>query len=520
MLAFSNAEVPYDRPTKEVRVKGTLKTKFDKERKKAAKEKTSDPRDGADQIALKRAAVDIAISQDMIGRVRKLIELSKKGSLERAEYHHRLADHLLDLKAYHEFQVGELEEVIFQHEQAREHAKAKTARARQARHKKAAKSAAKQAVAELAKLADNRAYDKYKHADQVLFSYAFELGLLGRQEAMQRAYVKLVHDFPTSKYTANAFLALGDFKFAQSDIANAVRLYQKVVDGYPSSPVYAYALYKLAWCYLNPQGAADPQYSKSLATFVDSIKATLAGRAGSEANARLLRRDARRDLVRAYVHAGKPSAAWAFFERVGQGPKKSENMARKMMEGLALAYFSEGHYVESSYVYRRLQQLFEEDPMTCEWQYRIVVNALATDDAGIQWKETERLASRWGDAAGSKWSKVDKKRCRDKTEEMLQRMATVWHSEADKTSKDATYEYARKAYEAYLKHFERAKSSYDCASTTRNSCGNKPGERWKPRKVSRAKPSSSSRTRPSWPRCKLSQKASGPRSRPTPRCSR
>jgi TPR repeat protein len=88
------------------------------------------------------------------------------------------------------------------------------------------------------------------------------------------------------------------YYFGQNQIADALKLYQKIVDGYKDSPVYAYALYKMAWCYLNPIGTAEPQYTASLNKFVETVKATLEGRAGNEANAKQLRRDARRDMVK------------------------------------------------------------------------------------------------------------------------------------------------------------------------------------------------------------------------------
>jgi hypothetical protein len=85
-------------------------------------------------------------------------------------------------------------------------------------------------------------------------------------------------------------------------------------------------------------------------------------------------------MVKAYVHAGKPSKAQEFFEKIGDGPKKDENMSRKMLELLAGAYFGEGMYVESTATYKNLQAKYDGDPMECTWQAAIVVNALASDD--------------------------------------------------------------------------------------------------------------------------------------------
>src|SRR5690606_32630805 len=151
-------------------------------------------------------------------------------------------------------------------------------------------------------LVSNAKYSKYKRMDEALYYYAFELGELGEEAKMQAAYQRLINDFPNSPYIANAYLAFADYYYGKGQIGNAVRLYERVTQ-FKESPVYAYARYKLAWCHLNPIGEFDARYDKSLNYFVETIQATKEGRAGSEANGKQLRRDARRDLVRAYVHA-------------------------------------------------------------------------------------------------------------------------------------------------------------------------------------------------------------------------
>src|SRR5262249_42675351 len=139
----------------------------------------------------------------------------------------------------------------------------------------------------------------------------------------------------------------------------------------------------------------EPRYDKSLSYFTMTIQATLEGRAGSEENARQLRSDTRRDLVRALVHVAKPTKAWDFFQKWGNGPGKDEQDARRMMLLLANQYFGEGQYTESTYIYKQLQELFADDPERCAWQQKVVVNTLATDDKNIQWKETERMGEVW-----------------------------------------------------------------------------------------------------------------------------
>ncbi|NJK31016.1 MAG: tetratricopeptide repeat protein [Deltaproteobacteria bacterium] len=323
-----------------------------------------------------------------------------------------------------------------------------------------AKEASEQAARIYEVLVSKPAFANYKRMDEAIYYYAFELGELGEETKMQAAYQRLINDFPNSPFISNAYLAFADFYYGKGDIGSAVRLYERVTQ-FPDSPVYAYALYKLAWCHLNPIGQFDARYDKSLNYFVETIKATIEGRAGSEANGKQLRRDARRDLVRAYVHASKPTKAWEFFEKVGNGPGKDESDARKMMELLANQYFGDGQYTESTYIYKKLQELFPSDPMTCDWQGKIVVNTLATDNKEVQWNETELLAKEWNKYKDADINKAAKKQCRDNALATMKQMATTWHDEAQKTKLPRTYELAENAYRFFLETFPKDEEAYE-----------------------------------------------------------
>jgi hypothetical protein len=454
--------VRYDRPSGKVKTKNTLETKF----KAAAQEAEKDQKRkvdmlSADDFAKRKEAVAREVADDQIQLMKALLEEAGPNSPEYPDYLFRLADLFLDKKAYFDNQSGALYDKIYEAEDAKKTAEAKQLKQRQAKFDGQSKNASADAVKVYAALVNKPQFAKYKRMDEALYFYAFELGQLERESEMQEAYLRLIREYTTSKYIPNAYLSFADFYYNKSQIKEALQLYQKIVDGYKDSPVYAYALYKMAWCYLNPVGTAEPEYAKSLDKFTDTVKATLEGRAGSEGNAKQLRRDARRDMVKAYVHAGKPSKAEEFFEKIGNGPKKDENMSRKMMELLAAAYFGEGMYVESTATYKALQAKYDGDPMECTWQAAIVVNALATDDKSIQWKETEQLGKYWSEYKDSKFKKATKKKCRDEARDTIVQMATVWHDEAEKTRVPATYALSEDAYRSFLQTFPEDKDAYE-----------------------------------------------------------
>jgi len=459
--------VRYTRQSGKVKTKAKLDTKFKTARKSAEKDKARREAEAAKAMmtaadfARKKAAVARAVSDQQIDMLKRLITSTERTDPELPELLFRLADLYLEKKAYFELQAGTLYEQIYAAREKGNKAKAQQLRTKQKKFEAQMKAASGDAVKIYKVMVSDPSMQKYKRMDEALYFYAFELGQLKRESEMKEAYLRLIREYPQSQYIPHAYLSFADFYFGQNKISDALKLYQKIVTAYKDSPVYAYALYKMAWCYLNPIGTAEPEYAKSLQKFVETVEATLQGRAGSEANAKQLRRDARRDLVKAYVQVGKPSRAWEFFTKVGNGPKKEEDMARKMMELLSVAYFGEGKYIESTAVYKKLQQLFETDPNTCEWQARIVVNALATDDKNIQWKETARLGEYWLEYKGGNHKKAVKKKCRNEALDTMKQMATVWHDEAEKTRRPETYALAEDAYRAFLKTFPKDKDSYE-----------------------------------------------------------
>lgn len=457
----ANAAVKYNRKSGKVRTKDTLDTKFKEEKERQEKEtkRRVEMMEGS-EFAKKRAAVAQEIADTQIEQLKRLLKATDVSHPDYPDLLFRLCDHFLEKKAYFETQSGALYEGIFQAEEANQKGKADQLKAKQAKFDAQAKEASEQAVKLYKVLVTTPQLGKFKRLDEALYFYAFELGQLKREQEMKDAYIRLIQDFPNSQYIPNAYLSFADYYFGQNKIGDALQLYEKVIT-FKDSPVYAYALYKMAWCHLNPVGTAEPRYDLSLDFFVKTIGATLEGRAGSEANAKQLRRDARRDLVRAFVMSGKPSKAWEFFQKVGDGPKDDENMSRKMMELLAVQYFGQGMYTESTYTYHKLQELFPDDPQTCEWQGRVVINALATDNKDVQWTETSRLGEYWDKFKNSQFKEAIKRKCRDETLDTMKQMATVWHDEAEKTKNVTTYALAEKAYEGFLKTFPKDKDSYE-----------------------------------------------------------
>ena len=454
--------VRYNRKSGKAKAKGDLlNTKFkdavaEEEKKKGRRVITME---GAD-FAKRRKAVEQEMADKQIQFLVRLIKSTDKADPEYPDLLFRLADHHLEKKAFFDNSAGAMFEKIYAAEDAGKNKEAKQLEIKQKGFYDKGKKASEQAANVYKALVTDPKFQNYKRMDEALYYYAFELGQLGREQEMQDAYRRLINNYPNSSFISQAYLAFADYYYNKSEIQNAVRLYEKVLT-FKDSPVYAYALYKLAWCHLNPIGTAEARYDLSLNYFIQTIKATEEGRAGSEAAGKQLRKDARRDLVRAYVHAAKPAKAQGFFDKWGKGPGKDEDDSRRMMEGLANQYFGNGMYTESTFIYKQLQKQYEGDESECDWQARIVVNTLATDNKEVQWNETKRLGEYWTQYKDAEHTKAVKKKCRDDALDTMKQMATVWHDEAEKTKLDRTYELAELAYGGFLEVFPKDKDAYE-----------------------------------------------------------
>jgi TolA-binding protein len=270
--------VRYERKSGKVETKNTLDTKFKAAQQSAEKNKGKkvEMMDGVD-FAKQREAVTQEIADKQIDQLKRLIKATEETDGEMPDLLFRLADHHLEKKAYFDRQAGTLYEQIYEAEEKKDKAKAQQLTEKQKRFEKQAKEASGQAVNVYKVLVTKPIFAKYKRLDEAIYFYAFELGQLERESEMQEAYLRLIRDYPQSKYIPNAYLSFADFYFGKNRIDEALKLYQKIVDGYKDSPVYAYALYKMGWCYLNPVGTAEPEYTKSLNKFVETVKATIDG---------------------------------------------------------------------------------------------------------------------------------------------------------------------------------------------------------------------------------------------------
>ena len=99
-------------------------------------------------------------------------------------------------------------------------------------------------------------YRKYERMDEVLFRLAYLLQTIGKEEQAREFFLRLIKDYPNSKYIPNAYLSFAQFYFDKGEMEAAKKFYEKV-EQFPKSDVYGYAIYKKGWCLHQPGRLQD-----------------------------------------------------------------------------------------------------------------------------------------------------------------------------------------------------------------------------------------------------------------------
>jgi tetratricopeptide (TPR) repeat protein len=393
---------------------------------------------GAEQF---RGLVAVKVQQlndAAIKALLRLIAATDEKDPDKPDYLFRLAEHYRENKTHFMFQARQLDETIF-NASSKERS---TLVARQRRHEAAERAWLLRAMEVYLRVAGTPHYATYRRMDEVLFNVADMLNQAKRQERARFFFSQLIRNHPQSRFIPDAYLSFAEHYFNAGQIEEALKLYQQV-GRFPSSPVHGYALYKEGWCWLNLK---DPQ--RALEQFVKVIRTT----PGSGKARIILVKEARKDAVRAYSHAGAPDRAWTFFSRIGGG------YAMTMLERLAELYTEQGKFAESVLVLHRLIALEPRSAKLCRWQQSVLRSTVATKDKREQLKEALRLAAVY-EAAPTRAEAV-KRECRESTAGVLRELATTWHREAQTTRNRQTYALAEQLYGEYLERFPRERDAH------------------------------------------------------------
>jgi hypothetical protein len=286
-------------------------------------------------------------------------------------------------------------------------------------------------------LAADAAFKNYANMPKALFFYGYTLGAGGYPTEMREVLERLLREYPSTDYAAEAHLAFADYHFDKGELADAAHRYTQVLK-FPKSPVFWYAKYKLGWVELNAG-----EHQDALEVFHDVATGTK-----GDPDREVLHRAAKNDIVRAYAEVGNVRRARDYFKKLdGKG-------GFAMYELLADILHDAGKSEKAVYVYRDLIGAAPTHRNVCLWQDRIATSVLAAGSKADAIDEIGALVKLYVALASKKSIPAEElAECRDLARDMSDDMARTWHAEWAKTYDPDTYALSDKAYAIFLGAF-------------------------------------------------------------------
>ncbi|WP_224248967.1 tetratricopeptide repeat protein [Hyalangium gracile] len=291
-----------------------------------------------------------------------------------------------------------------------------------------------------------RDYPQYELRDEVLFSQAYNLQELNRGPEAVKRYEELIRDFPKSQFVPDAYIQLGNHYFENNKLVPAKQNYEKARDtGVPK--IYAYAIYKLAWCDYN-----SGDYEQGLQKLQEAVQ--FAETRGEELGD--LKTEALNDLTVFFVQLDQPKEAIAYFK--AKAPtKRQARLISKTAVGLADA----GHFDSAIHMFRWLIEDKPMGPGAPEYQQAIVRAYEGLRQRTQVRSEMKKMVELYR-PGGTWWeantgNKTVLRNAFNVTEEAMRVMVTEYHQEAQKTRQVETYRLARDIYKEYVDTFASSK---------------------------------------------------------------
>ncbi len=330
----------------------------------------------------------------------------------------RLAETYFEMQMHLMSKIRAYDDPLYKARKARDKARYQKLLAGQKKYEKALRDSRKRALTTYARLIKD--HSDFERMDQVLFSLAFGLEELEEFDKARQVYLRLIKQYPQSRFIPHAFLSFGEYYFSKDDMQAALKFYDKVLE-YPAdkNPVYGYAMYKQAWAYFNVQN-----YKASLKRFADVID--FAQSRPEDKSMKNLARQARRELVLPYAEVGSPSRALAFFKNKA----KTTDQALEMLESLGELYYDTGKWSDAVAVYHELISERPRSDKVCYWQSRVANAVISSKNKKDIVTELLRMVDIQDKFIKERHSGDSKKQCRQVTASLLVEQATAWHREA------------------------------------------------------------------------------------------
>lgn len=385
---------------------------------------------------------------DSVDTLKELIAAAPDDDPDKPDYYLNLADAYWEKseQAFERAYDEQLEASIFEADKAGNPALATQLKAEQQGYL-AEQQQWRERTVDTYKIVEKKFPDSPK-LDEVLYYLGLHLTLVGRDEDGYQHYVKLIQKRPNSTYIPDALVNIGEYFFNRNEFDTAFAFYDKVMTGFPTANVYGFAMYKKAWCHFNMG-----EYDEALDAFLRVIQYSDSDAASKLTSRFELKKEAQKDLVRAYSMTGNPDRALMFFKEI------APEIYMDLGSSLADLYASQDKAKDAIALFKYLIKEQPSSYKVLHYQRQIVNATYRGQDKKATVTEVERMLALYqkiGPSAPPDWLAAEK----SEVEGELRIIATTWHKEAQKTLDEFTLDQSHHLYREYLRLFPDGEHAY------------------------------------------------------------
>jgi TolA-binding protein len=303
-------------------------------------------------------------------------------------------------------------------------------------------------------LRHHRGFERY---DFVLYMKAYALVELGQPEQALEQYRRILAEFPESRFTPDAHMALAETIFATYNYEGALAEYENVIR-HPESGLYGVALFKSAWCLWRMGRTQDAALRFRQVLDLGRNRERMSG--DERRRLRELQDEALNYLIQVFVEDESNTArdVFAFLEEIG-----GEQYAHRVLERLSETYFGQARYERGIEAYQLLLEMDPSSRDAVQWQMEIATGYAMVGSRQQTIQAMRTLAETYG--PGTQWARQQgdpavAQRAANLGERTIRRQALQWHEEGQRENQRRLLEDATALYDVYLSKYGRSRAAY------------------------------------------------------------
>lgn len=304
-----------------------------------------------------------------------------------------------------------------------------------------------------------REYPNYERIDEVMYYLgkgALKEGKTKKDKVLQKEgidyLVRLVQNYPESRFIEESHLALAEYYFENNSLYYAKTNYEKIVNNYPNSPIFDYALYKLGWVYFNLR-----EFDKTIKIFQSVVDRVTKAKEKRKIE---FKDQAINDLIVTYAEIDD---GWVHAKEYFLTIMSEEDAYKKLLS-LANLYMSQD---KDNYAIAMFRHFIEREKNTKNipdyFKSILEIKQKVNDIEGVE-DVTNQILEYFKEKGT--WMTVNKdneaviKEALALQEKYLAFISTHFHKEAERLKKEELYKKAAHYYSIFLEKFSNSSQAY------------------------------------------------------------